>query len=73
MYQLKIFIELGSSTEGNMWYGTERPNQRLINDKDTWINTDGKTYVANKDEYTTFLDETEPLNAILDDLWLGGD
>ncbi len=56
-----------------VWYGTERPNQHLMSNNDTWINTDGDTYVVNKDDYTTFLDETEPLNAIINDVWLGGD
>ncbi len=73
VYQLKVFIELGYTKEGNMWYGTERPNRHLMENDDNWINTDGDTYVVNKDDYTTFLDETEPLNATIDDLWLGGD
>ncbi len=73
IYQLKVFVELGFTTEGNIWYGTERPNQHLMSNNDAWINTDGDTYVVNKDDYTTFLDETEPLNAIINDVWLGGD
>ncbi len=73
IYQLKVFVEFGFTTEGNIWYGTERPNQHLMSNNDTWINTDGDTYVVNKDDYTTFLDETEPLNAIINDVWLGGD
>lgn len=73
VYQLKVFVELGFTTEGNIWYGTERPNQHLMSNNDAWINTDGDTYVVNKDDYTTFLDETEPLNAIINDVWLGGD
>ena len=44
-----------------------------MDNDDNWINTDGATYVVNKDLYTTYLDETEPENAIADDLWLGGD
>lgn len=73
VYQLKVFIDLGSVREENMWYGTKRPNQHLMNDLDTWIDTDGDTYVINKDNYTTYLDAPEPLNAILNDLWLGGE
>ncbi len=73
VYQLKVFVELGYTKEGNMWYGTERPNRYLMDNDDNWINTDGATYVVNKDLYTTYLDETEPENAIADDLWLGGD
>ncbi len=73
VYQLKVFVELGFTTEGNIWYGTERPNQHMMSNNDTWINTDCDTYVVNKDDYTTFLDETEPLNAIINDVWLGGD
>lgn len=73
VYQLKVFVELGYVKDGNMWYGTERPNRHLMNNDDNWINADGNTYVVDKDDYTTFLNEIEPLNAILDDLWLGGD
>lgn len=73
VYQLKVFIELGYTKEGNMWYGTERPTRQLIDNDDNWINTDGNTYVVNKDSYTTYLDEIEPENATVDDLWLGGD
>ena len=56
-----------------MWYGIERPNKRLMDDNDTWIDTNENTYVVNKDECTVFLDKDEPLSAILNDLWLGGD
>lgn len=74
VYQIKVFIELGFSTEnGNIWYGTERPPQKLIENYDTWINTDGTTHVVNKDNFTKYLDKEEPLNAELDDLWIGGD
>ena len=74
VYLLKIFIELGlSSKEGNMWYGTLRPPRQLMDDNDVWINTDGDTVVIDKNNYTTFLDENEPLVAILNDLWLGGE
>lgn len=73
VYQLKVFIELELSTEGDMWYGTERPNQRLIHDNDSWIDTNEKTYVVGKKSCTTYLENIEPLNIILNDLWLGGD
>lgn len=73
VYQLKIFMELGFTADGNMWYGTERPDRHLINDNDTWINTDENTHVVNKDAFTAYLDNAEPLNAILNDLWLGGE
>ena len=56
-----------------MWYGTERPNRHLMDNDDNWINTDGDTYVVSKDLFTTYLDEDEPENAVIDDLWLGGD
>lgn len=56
-----------------MWYGIERPSKNLIKDNDTWINTDEETHVIQKDDYTVFLENTEPLNAILNDIWLGGD
>lgn len=73
VYQLKVFIELGYTKEGNMWYGTERPNRQLMDNDDNWINTDGNTYVVSKDLYTTYLDELEPENALVDDLWIEGD
>ena len=73
IYQLKVFIELGFTKEGDLWYGTERPSQKLINDNDSWIDTDGDTYVVKKDDHITYLDIPEPLNAILNDLWFGGD
>lgn len=73
VYLLKVFVELGYTKEGNMWYGTERPNRNLIDNDDNWINTDGDTYVVSKDLFTTYLDEEEPEDAIIDDLWLGGD
>lgn len=74
VYLLKVFIELGlDSKEGNMWYGTLRPPRQLMDNNDTWIDTQGDTVVINKNNYKTFLDEDEPLTAILNDLWLGGD
>ena len=42
----------------------------LIDNDDNWINTDGDTYVVSKDLFTTYLDEEEPEDAIIDDLWL---
>ena len=74
VYLLKVFIDIGlGSKEGNMWYGTLRPPRQLMDDNDVWIDTPGDTVVINKDNYTTFLNEDEPLAAILNDLWLGGD
>ncbi|MBD5496107.1 MAG: hypothetical protein HDR12_17500 [Lachnospiraceae bacterium] len=73
IYQLKVFIEPGFTMEGNLWYGTERPNRHLMNNNDSWINTDGDTYAVDKDSYATYLEESEPLYAILNDLWVGGD
>lgn len=74
VYLLKVFIELGlDSKEGNMWYGTLRPPRQLMDDNDVWIDTFGDTIMINKDNYTTFLDKDEPLTAILNDLWLGGE
>jgi len=73
VYQLKVFIEIGNVKEGNMWYGTLRPPRQLMDDNDVWIDAPGETVMINKDNYTTFLDGDEPLAAILNDLWLGGD
>jgi hypothetical protein len=73
IYQLKIFVEPRSDTEGNIWYGMERPNKKLMNDNDIWINTDETTYIVNENDYTIYLENIEPLNAILNDLWLGGE
>lgn len=73
IYQIKVFVELGFSPEGNMWYGTQRPNPKLVEAYDTWIDTEGATHVINKDDCTTFLCESEPTNAILNDIWIGSD
>lgn len=73
LYQLRVFIELGFTAEGDMWYGAERPGRHLMNDNDTWIDTDEQTYPVYKDSYEAYLDGAEPLNAVLNDLWLGGD
>jgi len=73
IYQLEAFVELGNIEEGNMWYGTERPNRNLIHDNDSWVDTEEPTYMVDKDFCTTHLNSSEPLNAVLNDLWLGGD
>ncbi len=73
VYQIKVFVELRDVKKGNMWYGTLRPNQNLMNDLDTWIDTDSDTYVVERNNCTTYLNLPEPLHAILNDLWLGGD
>lgn len=73
IYQLRIFVEPIPTEEGNMWYGTERPPRHLMSDNDTWIDTGEQTYPVYKDSCGTYLGETEPINAILNALWLGGD
>lgn len=73
IYQLRVFMEPGFTPEGNMWYGTERPGRHLMNDNDTWIDTDEQTYPVYKDSCQTYLEEAEPTSAILNALWLGGD
>lgn len=74
IYQIKVFIELGFTTEnGNIWYGTERPPQKLMENYDIWINTDENTHVVNREDFTEYLDEEEPEDVELDDIWLGGD
>ena len=71
IYQLRVFVEPISTEEGNMWYGTELPPRHLMSDNDTWINTDGQTYPVYKDSCGTYLEE--PVNALLNALWLGGE
>ena len=74
VYQIKVFIELGFTTEnGNIWYGTERPSQKLMENYDTWINTNEETHVVMRENMAEYFDEIEPENAELDDLWIGGD
>ena len=74
VYQLKVFLELGFSTEnGDMWFGSTRPVQSETNKYDNWINVDEAIHKVLKDNYTEYLDENEPLEPELDDLWLGGD
>lgn len=73
VYQLKVFIEIGDGTEkGNMWYGSERPPQNLINDYDTWINTDEEIHMVSREDFTEYFEDEEPINAILNDIWFGG-
>lgn len=73
IYQLKVFVSPGFSPEGNLWYGTQRPDPALIKIYDSWIDTEGSTHVVDKESFTTFLGETEPVNTVTSDLWLGGD
>lgn len=74
VYQIKVFLDLNFTTEdGNMWYGSERPPQRLMENYDMWIDTDEETYVVDRDKFEEYFDEEEPENAEKDDLWIGGD
>lgn len=74
VYQLKVFVELGFSTDdGDLWYGSTRPPQSLTEKYDNWIDTDEKIHKINREDFSEYLDESEPSHAILDDLWLGGD
>lgn len=70
VYQLKVFVELGFAPEGNVWYGTQRPMN--AEKYDSWVNIDGNTFMVNKDEFTTYLDENEPSDAEVNDVWIGG-
>jgi len=71
VYQLQVFLEIGFSTEGNRWYGSQRPAQSLMKDYDTWIDTPGNTYMVDKKNYTTYLEDREPSEAIVNDVWYG--
>ncbi len=71
-YQLKVFLEIGFATEGNMWYGAQRPSVGAEK-YDMWINVDGSTRMAEKGSYATYLDADEPSDAELNDVWIGGD
>lgn len=74
VYQLKAFLELGFSTEnGDMWFGSTRPAQNETNKYDNWINTDETIQKILKENFTEYLDEIEPENPELNDLWIGGD
>lgn len=70
VYQLKVFVELGFAPEGNIWYGTQRPMN--AEKYDSWINVDGNTFMVGKDNFTTYLDENEPSDAEVNDVWIGG-
>lgn len=73
VYQLKVFMELGLTQEGNMWYGIQRP-VKGAKERDTWIDTSEEvSFLVDKDSYHSFLEDTEPVNGILHDLWLGGE
>ncbi len=71
IYQMKVFTESNYSTEGNIWYGSTRPDNGL-EDYDIWIETSGTTYRTDKDLVTTNPDSQEPDVIKLDDLWIGG-
>lgn len=73
IYQLKVFVEIGfTTTEGNIWYGTQRPTVGAET-YDIWINTDGALHMVEKDSYTTFVNDIEPSNAEVNDIWIGGE
>lgn len=71
IYQLEVFIELNYSKEGNTWYGTQRPINGLSN-YDIWIDSPGSTYMVDKDTVMTYIQNDEPVNAKLYDVWIGG-
>ncbi|MCM1234801.1 MAG: hypothetical protein NC489_32260 [Ruminococcus flavefaciens] len=74
VYQLKIFVELGFSTNnGNVWYGSTRPSQSQTNNYDNWIHTDEKIHMINHDAFIERFQKDEPQDAELNDLWIGGD
>ncbi len=73
VYQLKVFTEIYGAPQGDLWYGTERPDRSLTHDNDDWIDTEGTTYMVGRDSYAARLDAAEPLHTLLNDLWLGGD
>lgn len=70
VYQLKVFVELGFAPEGNIWYGTKRPTD--AEKYDSWINVDGNTFMVENESYTTYLDDHEPSDAEVNDIWIGG-
>ena len=73
IYQLKVFMEIGDAPQGNLWYGTNRPPRQLMDDHDIWLDTPGETVVVHKDSYISFVKQEEPTDALLNDLWIGGD
>ena len=74
VYQLKVFVDLGFSTEnGNMWYGSTRPQQNLTEKYDNWVDVDETIYKVDNSDFIEYLDKDEPINANVDDLWIGGD
>lgn len=73
VYQLKVFVELGFSTDnGNMWYGSTRPARSQTTNYDNWVYTDEKIHMIDHDAFTEYLDQDEPLHAKQNDLWIGG-
>lgn len=74
VYQLKAFLEIGFSTEnGDMWFGSTRPTQSQTTKYDNWINTDEAIHKILHENMTEYLDEEEPAEPDIDDLWLGGE
>ena len=71
IYQLKVFIEYGFSTEGNIWYGSQYPTTGVQN-YDVWVDTDENIYMVYNDSFSTHITNTEPSNVTVNDIWIGG-
>ncbi|MCI9135688.1 MAG: hypothetical protein HFI31_16115 [Lachnospiraceae bacterium] len=73
VYQIKVFVELRFTQEGNMWYGIQRP-VKGARERDTWVDTsESVSFVVDRNSCRSFLEHTEPIAPILHDLWLGGE
>ena len=73
VYQIKVFVELRFTQEGNMWYGIQRP-VKGARERDTWVDTsEAVSFVVDRNSCRSFLEHTEPIAPILHDLWLGGE
>lgn len=74
VYQLKAFLEIGFSTDnGDMWFGSTRPPQNQTTKYDNWINTDETIHKILRENITEHLNEEEPIEPEIDDLWIGGE
>lgn len=70
LYQLWVFTQSGLITQNNYWFGQGTPNSELIEQYDSWINSDEiPTIKIDADNVEVILDDTIPENPTVNTLW----
>lgn len=67
IYQIKTFTSSGDTLNGNWWWGNASTPKK--EEDDQWVDTEGSLEHFNHDDVTIYLDNIEPANAIVGDLW----